>query len=123
MRRSDRPRTRFGIPIEFLERHKLSVVLVLMKRDEINWLEDEAERREMKHWEFMGLVLQLFLNDTPERLPADREVLTPDSGLGKDVLVNEDTLVDIQAECQRLGTDESDLIRYALLRLRDGEPV
>jgi hypothetical protein len=93
--------------------------MVAMKRDEIRWFGDAPEDRDMTQMEFMRLVMQRFLENAPARLPTDREVLTLDYEMAQTASVDDETMDQIEAECQRLGVSETDLIRYALLALRE----
>ena len=119
LRRADRLRS-LGAG-DYSERWKRWFIMVAMKRDEIRWLGDADEDRGMKQIEFMRLVMRRFIDSALERLPPDREVLELDYGLAQTVSVDDETMDQIEAECQRLGVSETDLMRYALLRIRDDE--
>ena len=103
----------------YSERDKRWFLMVAMKRDEIRWFGDAPEDRDMTQMEFMRFVMQRFLENAPARLPTAREVLTLDYGMAQTASVDDETMDQIEAECQRLGVSETDLIRYALLRLRE----
>jgi hypothetical protein len=117
LRRADRLRSLSAG--DYSERWKHWFIMVAMKRDEIRWLGDADEDRDMTQVEFMRLVMRRFIDSNLERLPPDREVLELDYGLAQTVDVDDETMDQIEAECQRLGVSETDLIRYALLRLRE----
>jgi hypothetical protein len=92
-----------------------------MKHDEREWLGSAPERQEMSDVDFMRLVVQRYFERAPDQLPLHREVLGLDYGFAQMVFVDDETMEQIQAECQRLGVTETDLIRYALLEIRDEE--
>jgi hypothetical protein len=117
LRRADRLRS-LGAGA-YSERDKRWFLMVAMKRDEIRWFGDAPEDRDMTQMEFMRLVMQRFLENAPARLPTDREVLTLDYEMAQTASVDDETMDKIEAECQRLSVTETDLVRYALLKIRD----
>lgn len=106
---------------DYCERSNQWFLMVALKHDEIEWLGGAPERREMKPVDFMRRVMQSYLESAPEQLPPDREVRQLGVGSAQMVLSDDETMEQIQAECQRLGVSETDLVRYALLKIRDEE--
>jgi hypothetical protein len=97
--------------------------MVIVKREEADWFDGENERRGITRLELVRYAIQRLRETSPAGLPPDREIVTTDNGgVGMTVFADEDARLEFRNECLRLGTDESDLIRQALVRLRDGEP-
>lgn len=106
---------------DYCERSNQWFLMVALKHDEIEWLGGAPERREMSPVDFTRLVMRRYFERAPDQLPPDREVLELDYGFAQMVFVDDETMEQIQAECQRLGVSETDLVRYALLKIRDEE--
>ena len=120
-RLADRLRFRPLAAGDYCERRNEWFLMVALKHDEIEWLGGAPERLEMKQVDFMRLVMQRYLESAPEQLPPDREVRELGYGLAQTVFADDETMEPIVAECQRLGVSETDLVRYALLLIRDEE--
>lgn len=108
---------------DYCERSNQWFLMVALKHDEIEWLGGAPERREMKEIDFMRLVMQRYFGNVPEQLPPDREVRELGVGFAQMVFVDDETMEQIQAECQRLSVSETDLVRYALLQIREEEEL
>jgi hypothetical protein len=108
---------------DYSERRNQWFLMVALKYDEIHWLGDAPERLEMEQVDFMRLVMQLYLESAPEQLPPDREVRELGEGLAQTVFADDETMEQIEAECQRLGVTETDLIRYALMEFRAADTL
>ena len=108
---------------DYCERRNQWFLMVALKYDEIDWLGGAPERLEMKQVDFIRLVMQRYLESAPEQLPPDREVRELGDGLAQTVFADDETIEQIEAECQRLGVSETDLIRYALMTFRAADTL
>jgi hypothetical protein len=122
MRKRDQPRTHFGIPADEWERQGLSVIIVILKHEEFGLFDREAGRRGLTDLELVRYAIQRLRETSPNGLPPDRGIVAAEIGVGKMVLVDREARREIAAECRRLDTDESDLIRQAFLTLRHEDP-
>jgi Arc/MetJ-type ribon-helix-helix transcriptional regulator len=98
-------------------------VAPVLKPDEVDWLEGEAERLGVNQSVIVRHAIQSLQERPLAELPWDREIVLRRKGISKVVKVDIDQATLVRGESWRLGASQSDLVRQAIVRLREEGPL